>query len=117
MGMGRRDELARALRYWWQRLRGWWLLAVAAAAGAVLASVSHRFGGVAAAAFVAVGSAVAAVLAERGRAHLDAGMPPGPAPWVRRVDRAADPVRLGVHRARVVAGGAEVRVPPYVEAD
>jgi hypothetical protein len=67
-----------------------------------------------AAALVAVGSAVAAVLAERGRAQLAVGAPAGPAPWVGRVDRAADAIRLGVRPAAPEAGD---RVPPYVERD
>jgi hypothetical protein len=113
-GMRRWDGPARALGYWSQRLRAWWLLAAAAVAGAVLAAASQRFGGVVAAALVAVGSAVAAVLAERGRAKLAVGAPAGPAPWVGRVDRAADAIRLGVWPAAPEAGD---RVPPYVERD
>jgi eukaryotic-like serine/threonine-protein kinase len=103
----------RFLRRWWHRLRGWWVLAVAAAAAAVLSGVAQVYPSMAAATLVAVGLAVAGVLSERARAQL-AARPSSTGLLVTRVDRLTDPLRLGVHRAAALDGD---QVPPFVARD
>lgn len=103
----------RFLRRWWHRLRGWWVLAVAAAAAAVLSGVAQVYPSMAAAALVAVGLAVAGVVSERARAQL-AARPSSTGLLVTRVDRLTDPLRLGVHRAAALDGD---QVPPFVARD
>ena len=113
----------RVLRGWWRRFRGWWLLTVAAAVSAVLSAVGWVYTGLVAAVAVGVGGAVAAVLAERGRAHLAdrakaaAGSRSGL--YVAPVGEIEDPVRLGTHPAARVKGedGRINRTPAFVERD
>ena len=112
----------RALRMWWRRIRGWWLLAAAAAVTASLAAIGHVYTGLAAAVLVAVAGAVAAVVSERGRSALadpvQGGLTAGQV-YVRRVEQISDPIALGVHRAAELptADGRIDRVPPFVERD
>jgi hypothetical protein len=113
----------RVLRGWWRRLRGWWLLTVAAAVTAVLSAVGWVYTGLVAAVAVGVGGAVAAVLTERGRAHLAdrakaaAGSRSGL--YVAPVGEIEDPIRLGTHPAAAVEGedGRIDRTPAFVERD
>ncbi|WP_410667565.1 hypothetical protein [Amycolatopsis sp. cmx-4-68] len=109
----------RRLRSWWVRGRGWWLLAAAATATAVLAALGRAYPGTVAAAAVAAGGVAAAVLSERGKAHLTAKSTPKQPVYVSRVDRITDPIRLGVHPAAALArdDGSVDRVPPFVPRD
>lgn len=103
----------RFLRRWWHRLRGWWVLAVAAVAAAVLSAVAQQYTGMAAAVLCAAGLAVLGVVAERGRARL-AATQPAAGLLITRVSRLTDPLRLGVHRAAALDGN---QVPPFVARD
>jgi hypothetical protein len=109
----------RGLRSWWVRWRGWWLLVAAATVVAVLAALGKAYPGTLAAAAVAAGGVVAAVLSDRGKAHLTAKTAPKQPLYVSRVDRITDPIRLGVHPAAAVAreDGSADRVPPFVRRD
>jgi hypothetical protein len=109
----------RRLRSWWVRGRGWWLLAAAATVTAVLAALGKAYPGTVAAAAVAAGGVAAAVLSERGKAHLTAKSAPKQPVYVSRVDRITDPIRLGVHPAAALArdDGSVDRVPPFVRRD
>jgi eukaryotic-like serine/threonine-protein kinase len=111
-------EVRRLARYYWARLRGWWLLSGAAVVAALLSAAGHRYSGLGAGLVIAVGGAVAGVLADRGRARLAAASPTGARPAVQRVDRLVDPVRLGVHPAEALErDGIADRVPPFVPRD
>src|SRR4051794_8007283 len=109
----------RAFRYWWRRMRGWWLVAVAAVATAALSAVSQRLSGFVASLVVAVVGGVAAIFGERGRAQLLGGQAGEPSVWLRRVDQADDPIMLGVHPASAErhADGTVDRIPLFVERD
>jgi hypothetical protein len=99
------------------------LLTVAAAVTAVLSAVGWVYTGLVAAVAVGVGGAVAAVLTERGRAHLAdrakaaAGSRSGL--YVAPVGEIEDPIRLGTHPAAAVEGedGRIDRTPAFVERD
>jgi len=113
----------RVVRSWWRQLRGWWLLTVAAGGTAVLSAAGRVYPGLVAAVVVGVGSAVAAVLAERGRAHLADRTKAAPGSrsglYVARVSGIDDPIRLGVHPATAVehGDGRVDRTPVFVERD
>lgn len=111
----------RVVRELWRRVRGWWLLTAAAAVTAVLSWVGQAYTGVVAAVAVAVGGAVVAVVAERGRRELAerAKSEKGQRLYVSRVDRILDPVRVGVHPAAAAetADGRMNRTPPFVDRD
>ncbi|MDP9207682.1 MAG: hypothetical protein M3O65_04130, partial [Actinomycetota bacterium] len=96
----------RALRMLWRRIRGWWLLTVAAVATAVLAAAGRAYTGVWAAVLVAVGGAIVAVVSERGRSHLadpaKSGSEARAQVYLARVVQPPDPIRLGVHPAAAV---------------
>jgi hypothetical protein len=88
----------------------------------VLSAVGRVYTGLVAAIAVGVGSAVAAALAERGRAHLAdrataAGSRSGL--YVARVDEIMNPIRLGAHPAAAVEhdDGRIDRTPAFVERD
>jgi hypothetical protein len=113
----------RAWRMLWRRIRGWWLVMVAAAAVAALAAVGRVHTGVWAAVMVAVGSAIAAVISERGRSLL-ADQAKGDAKDRTPVDlttvaQLPDPIKLGVHPAAEVKTpeGHIDQVPPFIERD
>jgi hypothetical protein len=112
----------RVVRGWWPRSRGWWLVAVAAGGTAMLSAAGRVHAGVVVAVAVGTGSAVAAVLAERGRAHLaDRAKTMGSRSglYVARVRGIEDPLRLGVHPAAAVehGDGRVDRTPAFVERD
>jgi eukaryotic-like serine/threonine-protein kinase len=113
----------RALRMLWRRIRGWWLLTVAAGATAALAAVGRVYTGVWAAVMVAVGGAIAAVISERGRSQLadpaKSGSKARTQVDLTKVAQAHDPIELGVHRAAAVKtiDGRIDRVPRFVERD
>jgi eukaryotic-like serine/threonine-protein kinase len=112
----------RALRIWWRRFRGWWLVAAAAASAGALAAVGRVYTGLAAAVLVTVGSAIVAVFSERGRNELAAparGRLTAGSVYVRRVHQVSDPIGFGVHRAaRVRATDGQIdQVPQFVERD
>jgi eukaryotic-like serine/threonine-protein kinase len=113
----------RAWRMLWRRIRGWWLVMMAAAAVAALAAIGRVHTGVWAAVMVAVGSAIAAVISERGRSHL-ADQAKGDAKDRTPVDlttvaQLPDPIKLGVHPAaeEKTPEGHIDQVPPFIERD
>jgi len=111
----------RVVRELWRRLRGWWLLSAAAAVTALLSWLGQAYPGAYVGAAVAVGVAVVAVVAERGRRELDerAKAKKGSRPYVERVDGIRDPIRLGVHpaaAAKTPEGGTD-RTPRFVDRD
>ena len=113
----------------WKRVRGWWLLAIAAASGAAVAWITRSLPTVAGSALVAVAAAVAGVFSKRGSEALDEGArlslemrekllrdSHGRLPRVRDI---TDPVSVGVHRT--AAGTTEeaesTTVPPFICRD
>jgi eukaryotic-like serine/threonine-protein kinase len=104
---------------WWRRVRGWWLVAGAAAVMAGLSAAERLFPGVVAAIAVGAGSAIAAVFSGRGQRMLDERSTEAPGVFACRVDQIVDPILVGVKPAAAAAGahGRTDRVPPFVERD
>ncbi len=115
----------------WKRVRGWWLLAIAAASGAAAASLTRSLPTAAGSALVAVAAAVAGVLSRRGSEALDESARlslemrekllrdrHGRLPRVRDI---TDPVSVGVHPTAAISaeGGqaASSAVPPFICRD
>lgn len=107
------------------RLRGWWLLTVAAAASAVVSLLGSSMPALAGSVLVGAVSGVAGVLAVRAERAIDRGAPAQRQlytagrrrpPRVRDLD---DPLSVGVHLAppRALPDGTVDRCPPYVRRD
>jgi hypothetical protein len=110
----------RTLRRLWAGARGWWLVVLAAAGTAVLTSIGRIYTGALAAAGVAVGGAVGAVLADRGRVRLaEPKTSTAVSVFTARVNRIGDPLRLGVHPAASVAqgDGRVDQMPTFISRD
>lgn len=103
----------RTVREWWRRLRGWWLLALAA-----LAAVGKVYTGLVAAVLVAIGGGLAVGLVERGKTHLAERAKTAAFPrsrlFVRKVNKIGNPRWLGVHPAAELDGD---RTPPFIARD
>jgi hypothetical protein len=109
----------------WSRLRAWWLLVIATAAGAAVAGLTRSLPATAGVALIAAVTAVTGVLSRRGTEALDDDRRSaldmrdkllrdrrGRLPRVRDI---TDPVAVGVHRTAAASG--EPALPAFVHRD